>query len=60
MPKCIANIQSVELLRGEQAAKISPLMLCDHLIQVAQEADQRGGSVSRYSVSVPLGGWPAG
>ncbi len=22
MPKCIANIQSVELLRGEQAAKI--------------------------------------
>lgn len=42
MPKYIANIQSAEQLRGERAAKISPLMLCDHLIQVAQEADQAG------------------
>jgi hypothetical protein len=42
MPKQITHPKSANRMHGEQANKVSPLMLCDHLIQVAQEADQAG------------------
>ena len=42
MPKHIANTQFADLLKEEKFNKVSPLMLCDHLIQVAQEADKAG------------------
>lgn len=42
MPKQIAHPKSPSASFAGKAAKISPLMLCDHLIQVAQEADEAG------------------
>lgn len=42
MPKHTAHSKSPNCLPGETALKVSPLMLCDHLIQVAQEADRAG------------------
>ena len=42
MPKQIAHPKSANRMHGGQGNKVSPLMLCDHLIQVAQEADQAG------------------
>lgn len=42
MPKQIAHSKSPALSHVAKAVKISPLMLCDHLIQVAQEADEAG------------------
>ena len=42
MSKHIAPFQSSELFHWPQSAKVSLLMLCDHLIQVAQEAEKAG------------------
>jgi hypothetical protein len=42
MSKHFATILSSELPNRQQSARISPLMLCDHLIQSAQEADKAG------------------
>ena len=42
MPKQIAYPNCSNRMHGGQGNKVSPLMLCDHLIQVAQEADQAG------------------
>lgn len=42
MPKQIAHSKSPALSDAGKGGKVSPLMLCDHLIQVAQEADEAG------------------
>lgn len=42
MPKQIAHPKPPVAPFAGKATKISPLMLCDHLIQVAQEADEAG------------------
>ena len=42
MSKQIAPTRSTASPNSGKAVKVSPLMLCDHLLQVAQEADKAG------------------
>ena len=42
MTKQLAPHKPTVATRYEQAVKVSPLVLCDRLIQVAQEADSAG------------------
>lgn len=42
MPKQMEQPAPTDHMHDRGANKVSPLMLCDHLIQVAQEADQAG------------------